>query len=470
MMALGIKVVETQGRRIARMSRLGPIGAACIAVLAGIERASAEPPAEAPIGLIAPGDGALRFGEAVAADGAVVAIGSPTAGDTGNLPGEVRVFRTGAGPLGGLSIAECARFVAWRAGDHFGASLAIRVHPGGVLLAVGADGANAVEIYRADPDARNWRHEATIEPLHPDPGAEFGHSVAIAPDGRTVVVGARRSDSAGLLDAGAAYLFAYDDALGAWKERARIESPGPRMSGWFGSAVAISADAVVVGAPGEAVGGIHAAGAAHLYAFVPDGPPRFSGSLASPDPLGSSWFGAAVVHDGSRVVIGEPRARRDGARCGAAWVWSATAPLIGPTRVEPARGSDGDGFGQAVALFGDLLVVGAPGAQAASLGGVMEDSGAVTAFDLSGLSPARLLTMPGARASSFLGASVAAVHRPDGNFVLAGHLYVEEESAGPSPGVAVFRLTPWAVPASERDPPDTSAQASASSPPPSRRR
>ena len=448
---------------------------AALACAPGLRAATPSPPprgtpCEPPVAWIAPDGDARRFGESVAADGGFVAIGSPTAGDHGNEPGEVRVFRIEADGSGGLVAHARARIAGWRAGDRFGGSLAIRRLPQGLLLAVGADGADSVELFRAGEDGRGWTHAATLAPLHADPGADFGGAIAIAPDGRAVLVGARRADGGGALDRGAAYLFELQAQDEAWKQVACLTSPSPRMSGWFGSAVACTADLIAVGAPGEDAGGEPGAGAVHLFGRASGSALVAVGSLHSPRPLPASWFGSAIALDSSRIVVGEPRARASGVRAGAVWSWTRGGTPLDASRFEPPHAADGLGFGMTLALGGDWLVVGAPGHDGTDAAAPVEDCGMAVAYPLAeGASPRML----GARApleSSLLGASVAIHGDGHGSWALAGHLYVEEESVRPSPGVAVFALTPRWEAAAETDPPDTSDRASASSPRRSRRR
>lgn len=444
------------------------------------------PPETPPIGFIADDGGALRFGEAVSADGEIVAIGSPTAGDRGNEAGEVRVLRIRRGP-GGFEAEERARIRAAGGGDRFGSTLALRRHAGGLLLAVGAEAADRVDLYMADEAARPWTRVASISPLRPDPGCAFGASIAVSEDGRSVLVGAPRADHAGYLDAGAAHLFTLDEPTGAWKEVARIASATPRMSGWFGAAVAMSGTLVAVGAPGEESNGLGGAGTVHFHTRAADGTVGWSGTLRSPDGLPASWFGASVCVDAERIVVGEPRAQRNGIRCGAAWVWSSSARTAGPQRIDPSEPQHGLGFGQRMALADGWLAVGASGHDRMQGAERIEDCGRAMLVDLDGENLPLVLGVPHAAPSSLLGASVAislasaesgstqAVSVSSGSVepapvVLVGHLFVEEESIAPSPGVAVFGLSGTARPAWPRHPPDTSARASVASPRPSRRK
>ena len=450
---------------------LGGRGLAVLAICFSAT-ALAAPPETPPIGFVRSMDGALRFGESVSADGGFLAIGSPTAGDHGNEPGEIRVLRFLPDGRGGFTAEGRARIGAWRAGDHFGATVAIRHHADGLRLAVGADGADAVEVYSSDVRGHEWSHDATITPLRADPASEFGCAIAVSADGRTIVVGSRRADGGGLIDSGAAHLFALDDASGAWKELACIGSPRPRMSGWFGASVAVHGTMIAIGAPGEESGGHAGAGAVHLYERTASGSVRWCGTLESPEPLPGSWFGSCASVAGDRLAVGEPRARRDGIRCGAAWVWSLEAPLTGPRRIDPAAPQEGMGFGQSLALADRWLAVGAPGHDRVLGAERVEDSGRVDLFDLDHAFPTRVLGAPQGAASSLLGAAVAILREPseERSFVLAGHLFVEEESTVPSPGVAIFTLSGLPPAAWQRHPPDTSARASASTPPRTRRR
>lgn len=137
------------------------------------------------------------------------------------------------------------------------------------------------------------------------------------------------------------------------------------LEGW---AVAVGGDWMLVGAPT-----IGAAGSVYIYRRNNGDRWDYYDALVSPDSAAGDRFGAAIAMDGDSVVIGAPTATAGGdANGGRAYVFRHTvvfdpfppyaghdvfvevAELLAPT-TDP-----GNQFGFAVALGGDIAVVGAP--------------------------------------------------------------------------------------------------------------
>jgi len=138
--------------------------------------------------------------------------------------------------------------------DEFGRSLALSSD----LLAVGATSegdSGAVYLFVRDP-VGIWSQQAHLKALNAGDMDEFGNSVGLSVD--ALVVGAWREDgastgvggdlvdnSAG--DSGAAYLF-MRDAAGTWSQQAYIKASNTNAGDWFGTSVAVTVDALAVGA------------------------------------------------------------------------------------------------------------------------------------------------------------------------------------------------------------------------------
>ncbi len=486
--------------------------------------ASAAPPApRTPDAILtARDDGTLRYGEAVAADGRLLAVGSPAAGDTWDAPCSVDLFEIvpafpspphdGAPARPGFRATLLATLRSNRVGDHFGTSLAVRAAPDGqsTLIAVGADMAHAelpdgsgvidfagaVELFGSSGRGPSAAHLATLAAEAPEAAAEFGCALAIGPDGGLLAIGSRRRDHASDLDAGAVHVFVTEErgATGvSWLEREMIVAPRPSTSAWFGSAVAIGSvgDAVVlaIGAPGEDTSPeLRSAGAVHLYARAPtDRTFSFLATIRSPAPSRFAWFGSSLAIDGTRLVVGEPRGIAAGGsaptQAGAVWVFDLETVdpprLLAPPFVEP-----GLGFGQSVAIRGGTVLVGAPGADRANARGAIEDAGVAMLFDLErpvhahpgeGDGTPVLLADRAPRPMGLLATTTALiVPRVDGEstrptaYAAVGHLYVEEESTAPSQGVAIFAVPlSGSFPSAPAAPPlraSTTSRASVASP------
>lgn len=421
-----------------------------------------------------------RFSEAIAADGDVVAIAAPTDGDDALEPGEVAVHRLAWDAGGGLVVEreDVLRSISTAPGDHFGVAVAValdlrdpRCHG---LIAVGADRAEwpasgfaamcgAVDLFeqeaRLDESGGSaWPHSARLVPHAPQPGSEFGASLALGFVGRTqassgahptasgsvarLVVGAPRTDIADSFDAGHVHVFerrtrttgdASDDH---WREVATIEPPVPQMSGWFGSSVASEGEYIAVGSPGQDTDGadpadsIHAAGAVYLYRVHA---PQALGArtrielvrvLVSPEPAHAAWFGLAVALRDGVLAVGSPRARDEiegSAAIGCVYLYDLAHPGTAPKRVNPPELSGTpiptSGFGQTVAIRNGMLLIGAPSADVARSrrhgGGnapndsPIEDAGTAWLYALARGEHVGELRAPRIRPSAHFGASVA---------------------------------------------------------------
>ena len=131
----------------------------------------------------------------------------------------------------------------------------------------------------------------------------------------------------------------------------------------FGTAVAISGDYTVVGAPGDDDNG-SGAGAAFIFARNQGGSNNWGqvGKLTAADGAAGDAFGSAVAISGDYLVIGAPGDDDNGSASGTAFIfargqgdsWSQIKKL------KADQGNDEDGFGTATAISGDRIIVGMP--------------------------------------------------------------------------------------------------------------
>jgi hypothetical protein len=201
---------------------------------------------------------------------------------------------------------------------------------------------------------------------NPEPAAEaqFGYAVAVV--GSNVLVGAPFDDGAAT-DAGAAYLF--DGTSGALLQTFR--SPNPAAGDWFGIAVAAVGENVLVGALGDDTGA-RDAGAAYLF----DGKTgALIRALQKPTPAEADWFGGAVVVAGESILVGAPLDDLGAVDAGAAYLFDGTSGALLQTLRNPTP-NEGDWFGVALAASGGRVMVGAFLDDAAGT-----DAGAVHLFD-----------------------------------------------------------------------------------------
>src|SRR6185369_6233155 len=179
----------------------------------------------------------------------------------------------------------------------------------------------------------------------------FGGAVAI--DGNTVVVGAP-----GGAPGGAAYVFVRSGAT--WVQQQKLVSSHPEAGADFGDAVAISGDTIVIGAPRQDPGNV-SLDRGSAFVFVRTGGLWSLQQEIEPDtPQSLSEFGNAVAIQGDTIVIGNRVRNELHPHDGAAYVfvrngnaWTQTAKLL-------AFDADvNDFFGTSVAISGGTIAIGA---------------------------------------------------------------------------------------------------------------
>jgi len=288
------------------------------------------------------------------------------------------------------------------AGDAFGCSVAIS----GDTVVVGACAedsvATGVNGNQTDNSATEsgaayvfvrsgstWTQQAYLKATNTGAGDWFATSVAI--EGDTLVVGATEEDSNATgvngnqannsaWESGAAYVFVRTGST--WTQQAYLKASNTGAGDGFGFSVAISGDTVGVGAVAEASSDIGVNGnqadnsapnSGAAYVFVRSGTMWSQQAyLKASNTLASHVFGYSLAISGDTVVVSGPN---DGS--GATGVdgnpFDTSAPYSGAAYVFVRSGSTwtqqaylkasntgaGDGFGVAVAMSGDTLVIGA---------------------------------------------------------------------------------------------------------------
>jgi hypothetical protein len=158
----------------------------------------------------------------------------------------------------------------------------------------------------------------------------------------------------------------YSRGAGGWTLETTLRPSGGAPGDGFGAALLIDGSYVVIGAPGATVDGKAGAGAAYVFAQLADGTWFQYPRIVSPTPAPGAHFGAAVGMTGEvQVVVGAPGA-------GTATVFTrdafpgnwALAAQLGVPGLTP-RVAIAAGFGTSVAITDGIVTVGAPGASVA---------------------------------------------------------------------------------------------------------
>ncbi|MBZ0090501.1 MAG: FG-GAP repeat protein, partial [Thermoanaerobaculia bacterium] len=314
--------------------------------------------------ILTPGLGSTRgFGNSLALDVDTLAIGGLSSIDSGAVWIHAR-------NQGGLdNWGEVRQLTASDAAtaDFFGAAVALsgdRLLVGASYNDAAAADAGALFLFERNAGgAENWGEVQRVVASDAASANYFGEAVDL--DGATAVAGAYGSDDFGG-DSGSAYFFAACKAdPGLWLPGLEVQASDGAANDYFGTAVAASGDTLVVGASDDDDLGA-ASGAAYVLARNLGGADTWGEvtKLHAADGSADDRFGVAVGISGETAVVGANTESTAGLNAGAAYVFARNlggADTWGQvTKLSAADAAAGDRFGEAIAIAGDLVVVGAP--------------------------------------------------------------------------------------------------------------
>lgn len=317
-------------------------------------------------------------------DSAAVGVGSNESDNSAANAGAAYVFVRNGNTWAQQAYLKASNTAA---GDEFGESVAIS----GDTIVVGAreQGGTAGAAYVFVRSGATWSQQAFIQASNPGAGDDFGNAVSISGD--TIAIGADREDSnaTGIngnqannsaSSSGAVYVFVRNGSV--WTQQAYIKASNSGAIDYFGRAISLSGDTLVVGAHQEdstALGtngdqtsnGAADSGAA--YVFVRSaGVWSQQAYLKASNTESGDWFGFSVAVSGDVIVVGatledSSSTGIDGnqtvagaSSSGAAYVFTRAGSTWSQlSYVKASNTGPGDWFGNAVAIFGGTAVVGA---------------------------------------------------------------------------------------------------------------
>jgi len=306
-------------------------------------------------------------------------------------------------------------------------SLGFSVAVDGDYALVGAPGVNglgdnqgaAYIFVQSQGGVDGWGQFKKLVPDDPADGDIFGISVDLSGD--YAVVGAGSEDGSGT-DRGAAYIFSRNQGgENNWGQVKKLVAYDAEDGDGFGFAVAIEGDMVVVGADGADGTGTDQ-GAAYIFYRDRNGL-DFWGlvtKLYSEHPADANQFGYAVAIGGDVAVVGSPGENGEGTECGVAYIFSRD--LTGydawglAASFSPSDTPDYTWLATAVATDGGRVVIGSPFDPA---GGTNRGAVHVLAKDQGGAGAwgaVKTLAAGDAADDALLGYSVAI----DGEYIVAG--------------------------------------------------
>ncbi|MFC1573170.1 FlgD immunoglobulin-like domain containing protein [Candidatus Eisenbacteria bacterium] len=361
------------------------------------------------------------FGYSVAILGDIAIVAAKYDDDVALDAGAVYVFGYNAG-TGDWTQAQKLFASDGTSDDLFGQSVAIDDG----LLIVGASYADgnesecgAAHVFRYDPVEEEWSQEAKLIATDGEYAEVFGVSVDI--EDNLAVIGTPLDDNLGD-GAGSAYVFRYNPGAETWTQEAKLLAGDGAADDYFGYDVALSGDAVVVGAPDHAESGTQT-GAAYVFRYDP-GVPEWSqeAKLLAADGYEYDVFGRAVDISENLILVGADGHSHECLNCGAAYLYgydSTSSDWSEITELQASTSVTDDSFGWAVGLDGKRAVVTALHADRIPGG----DSGAAYAYECSPV------VDPGVCCVNTL-CSVTTEHECD---ALAGNWFVSHTSCDPNP-------------------------------------
>ncbi|MEZ4462078.1 MAG: hypothetical protein R3E66_20630 [bacterium] len=419
-----------------------------------------------------PGD---HFGASVAISGDTIVVGAPGESTVAAGSGSVFVFvRFGNAWMQQAQLKASNPDID----DAFGQAVGIA----GDTLIVGAphedseareiDGdqtsnrqSDSGAVYVFERSGTTWTQTAYIKPANSDGGQLFGSTVAM--DGQTFVAGAPGdSRTAGGVDSaslntgaarsGAAYVFAHTN--GVWSQQADLKAADAAANDDFGISVAIHADRVAVGAPGEDSPSANTpfdlgrASSGAVYVFERTGVKWAQTAMVKATaPRMRQRLGIAVAVDDDELAVGSDFTEVQG---GAVFYFRPAQERWAQFAiVQPAYHEAADRVGFAVALHDGKIFATAPFEESSATGvdgdssdNSADSSGAVYAFQgaLTQWKTAAYIKADNADADDQFGTSMAI----DGDFLIVGAPFEDGEgnpfanTAIDSGAVYVRRIAP----------------------------
>jgi len=226
--------------------------------------------------------------------------------------------------------------------DNFGVSASVD----GDTAAVGASGSAVTQgaAYVFVRGGGVWSQQQKLTASDGEAGDAFGSALSVSGD--TAVIGAPGKNGS----RGAAYVFVRSGTT--WTQQQELTASDGTAGDAFGSALSVSGDTVVIGAPGW-TGSLGV-----TYVFVRSGTTwTQQQELTVPDSTAYSSFGSSVSVSGDAAVIGESGTAFTQ---GAAYVFVRSGGVWGQQqRLTASDGAAEDLFGWSVSMSGDMAVIGA---------------------------------------------------------------------------------------------------------------
>ncbi|MGK7932623.1 MAG: interleukin-like EMT inducer domain-containing protein [Microcystaceae cyanobacterium] len=201
-----------------------------------------------------------------------------------------------------------------------------------------------------------WQDKQKLQPKDLQKGDSFGCAVAIS--GEFAAVGAYLGQETGVV-----YLFRQEKEI--WQEYQTLHLPQLKKGDCFGYSVVLEGDMLLVGAKNRAYRHKIGAGAVYIFQFK-DQQWQWKQTLQPADLRGYEHFGHSVAINGNLVMVGADQGNSlHQKQTGAVYTFQRQNDNWQPyLKLYAINGEEGDRFGYDLAIQGNLVLVGAPSAEA----------------------------------------------------------------------------------------------------------
>jgi len=310
------------------------------------------------------------------------------------------------------------------------------------MASVGSTLSNAGSAYMYTRIGSAWTQEQKIVAADRDAGDYFGYAVSIS--GENAFLGAyqeRENENGTNSNIGAGSAYAFVRTGTNWAQAKKLVAAEQVGEDYFGYAVAVDGDYAVIGAYGEdedTSGGntINNAGAAYIF-HRNNNAWEFQQKITQADRFQNDFFGSAVAISGDYIIVGayaedeDANGLNNASSSGAAYLFSRSGNTWSQQqKITAADREANDYFGYAVSINGDYAVVGAyqEDHDATGVGGMAANAGAVYVFNRNGSiwTQQQKLVAADRQANDWFGHSVAI----NGSSVIVGAYQEDEDPAG----------------------------------------
>ncbi|MGB0203398.1 MAG: FG-GAP repeat protein, partial [Acholeplasmataceae bacterium] len=223
-------------------------------------------------------------------------------------------------------------------------------------------------------------NEITETKLTASDGAEddrFGQEVLI--NGSTLVVSSRYDDDKET-DSGSVYVYDLTKNSGDSGFERKITASDGMQADHFGRSIALEDTTLVISAHFDDDNGVQS-GSVYVYDLTKNsGDEGFERKITASDGAAKDYFGHQIALEESTLVVSSHHDDDNGEGSGSVYVYDLTktnADAGFETKITASDGVQGDNFSHSVAIYGTLLVVGAPKDDDNGI-----DSGSVYVYDL----------------------------------------------------------------------------------------